>query len=275
MLGALAIAVAYMVTPYTALGVKDKPDVASANVRYAIPALIAAVGPAAWMAGALRERWLVALECVGLVALFDGIRVSGVTSVRTIAIAFLVAGAGVAAVAVVQRVRPMAWPPSRAVRRLAGAALALLAVYALVAGDHGQRTYNAGRYVGFDPVLDTVQKTAGSGRRIGLAGVWTDRGIAPIYPAFGPRLGNEVTYHGTFPDNMLRRYGNRDHFIRDLRRAGYDLLIVGRGPSIEKVLAGENRLVQPKVKEESWARQAGYREVVRSDRLILMRRSAG
>jgi hypothetical protein len=275
MIGAIALAAAYVVTPYTALGVKDRPDVASANVRYAIPALIAAVGPAAWMAGGLGRRSLVAVECLALAAIFDGLRVSGVTSVRTIAIAFLVAGALGAGWLLAHRARRSAWSPSTAVRRLAAAAIAVLAVYALVAGDRNQRTFNAGRYVGFDPVLDVVQKTAGSGHRIGLAGVWTDRGIAPIYPAFGARLGNEVAYNGTLPDGMLRRYGNRTHFVRGLEKARYDLLIIGRGPTVEKVLAGETRLVLPRVKEEAWARAAGYREVVRSDRLILMRRAAG
>jgi hypothetical protein len=276
MAGAVVIAAVYIVTPYSALGVKNKPEVASANVRYAIPALIAAVGPAAWMAGRLRGRWLVALECLALAALFDGLRVSGVTTVRTIAISFGVATVAVAAAALLAyRGRTPTWPPPLGVRRAGIGAVVVLAAVVLVAGDRGQRTFNAGRYLGFDPVLDTVQTTAPSGHRIGLAGVWTDRGIAPIYPAFGPRLGNEVVYHGKFPDEMLRRYVNRRNFVRDLIRARYDLLIIGRGPTVEKVLAGETQLVQPRVKEEGWARAAGYREVLRSDRLILMRRTRG
>jgi hypothetical protein len=274
---ALGVTAAYVVTPFSALGVEDQPTVARANFRYAVPALMAAVGPAVWALGALRGRWLVAVEALALAAMFDGLRLAaeyGVTNLRTVVLSFAVAAGVVGlALAFARRLDARRWrQPGPRARRVALTALALVVAYVLVAGDKGQRTFNAGRYVGHDPVLDTLQVTAGEGRHVGLAGVWTDRGIAPIYPAFGPRLGNEVEYHGSFVHEILRRYEQRGRFVRELRRSGYDLLIIGRGPTIEEVLAGEKQLVQPKVKEEDWAKRAGYREVARSDRFILMRR---
>jgi hypothetical protein len=110
-------------------------------------------------------------------------------------------------------------------------------------------------------VLDALAPAAAEGTHVGLAGLWTDGGLPPVYAAFGNRLRSEVEYIGHFEDEMLRRYEDRDGFVGAVRRAGYDYLVVGRG-----------RPPQPEVDEERWARDAGYERVGESDRLTLWRR---
>jgi hypothetical protein len=110
-----------------------------------------------------------------------------------------------------------------------------------------------------DPALDWLNANAPEGHRVGLAGTWTDQGISPVFPAFGPRLRNDVVYHGEFREEMLRQYGRREEFVAALRRERYDLLLVGRG-----------RPPSPANDEERWARDAGYVRVAESERLALL-----
>jgi hypothetical protein len=267
----VAITAAYVITPYSALGEENLPLVAGANVRYVVPALIAAAGVSGWAAGAIGRRGVLALEVACLVAILDALRVGGVTTDGAVTASFAVAAVAVALGMLLAR-RAAAWP-LRQPRRVA-AALALVAlIVAVPLGHELQKRFNERRYAGFDPTLDWIRANAPEGNRVGLAGVWTDRGLAPIYPAFGPRLGNEVEYRGPFVRELLRRYHRRGPFVQDLRDADYDLLIVGRSPTFEQAQAGIRGPILPRVKEQVWARSAGYREIVRSDRLVLMRRS--
>jgi hypothetical protein len=104
----------------------------------------------------------------------------------------------------------------------------------------------------------------GRERRIGLAGLWDVNGLSPVLPAFGPRLRNRVEFVGPFRREMLHEHERAGAFVEELRRGRYDLLVMGRA-----VLPGT-----PRRDLEAWARAAGYDEVARTHRLVLMRRRA-
>jgi hypothetical protein len=143
---------------------------------------------------------------------------------------------------------------------LALAAGALAA--ALVAGGWAvQERYNEQRYVDVDPAVDWIAANAPEHHRVGIAGTWSNDGISPVFPSFGPRLRNEVAYLGEFRREMLRRYAERGRFVSALRRERYDLLLVGRGAPPR---AGR--------RDERWALAAGYVPVAESDRLALLAR---
>lgn len=266
------LVIAYVVTPYSALGPDGLPILAGANVRYVVPALIVSLGLAGWAAGRAGRRTLALIDVVLLLAILDGLRTSGVTTRARVSISLAVAGACVIALLLARRHarairRRIALIPRRAVSGVV--AVTLIAM--VIAGNHYQANFNRLRYTGpeVDPVLRWIDRYAPSGQRIGLAGVWTDRGLAPVYPAHGPRLGNTVVYNGPYVRELLRRWDRRRPFVAQLYRERLNLLIVGRGATFEQYLAGDRRLVLPVVKEERWARSADYREVLRSDRLIL------
>jgi hypothetical protein len=124
-----------------------------------------------------------------------------------------------------------------------------------------QERYNERRYTDVDPAVDWIAAHAPEDRRVGIAGTWSDDGISPVFPSFGPRLRNEVAYHGEFRREMLRRYGRRERFVGELRSERYDLLLVGRGAP-----------PQPGRRDERWALAAGYVPVAESERLALLAR---
>jgi hypothetical protein len=171
--------------------------------------------------------------------------------------------AAVAAVAGWVRWRPR-WrgvPRDRALAAGAAAAALAFAVVA-IAGYAVQRSFNDRRYRGLEPPLAWVR--AGTHHRVGLAGLWDVNGIYPVLPAFGPRLANQVAFVGPFERGMLTQFRSRTPFVDALRRGRYDLLVIGRAE-----LAGTPR------GEEAWARAAGYREVARSPRLVLLEAPSG
>jgi hypothetical protein len=252
---AALLAVAYLITPYSALGGKGAPTGVAANTRYVVPALLLAAAATAWAAG--RGRGLaIAVQLAGALAVADGIR-RGFDPVHArhalLAAGFLVAGAAAAA----------AWrrwgAGARRVPLAAAVAVLGLAVVA-TAGYGVQRRFNDHRYQSLEAPLAWVREDRH--HRVGLAGLWDVDGIYPVLPSFGPRLGNQVRFVGPFRDGMLSEYGDRDSFVAALRRGRYDLLVVGHA-----VLPG----TRPRA-NEAWARAAGYVVVARSPRLVLLRR---
>jgi 4-amino-4-deoxy-L-arabinose transferase-like glycosyltransferase len=254
MLGVLALglAAAYTVTPYTALGAEGNPIFAAFNVRYLAPALLAAAPLAAWLPSrlpALRFVW----PGLGLLALLlaCGRSLGELGRTPKLQAALLVA---VAALLLLAGLRRGARLPLRTGWATAGVAVAVLALAA--AGQWLQRHFNDSRYAGVDPVYTWVQADAPAGHRIGVVGDWGVTDISPVWPLFGPRLGNRVHYVGPFRREMLRDYRTRASFLAGLRRQRDDLLLVARG--------GPGR-------QERWASSAGLRAVVRSDRFTLYR----
>ncbi len=132
----------------------------------------------------------------------------------------------------------------------------LLAI--LVAGGYGlQKRFNRSPYLGADPALDVLIREAPAGKRIAIAGAWTTAPPAPVFPSFGSRLGNEVTYAGPVIEDMLRRYRDCADLLERLREDRYDLLLIGR-PGPDRATA-----------EERCAARARIPELARSDRFAL------
>lgn len=204
---------------------------------------------------------MVAFASLALVAIADGVRLAlGGYSAAGMNPAIW-APAVVVAAAILWKA-PELWQRLGTPQRRVAMAAAVCAtlVGATVGGYQLQQRFNVNRYRGIDPTVDWIIERADSGQRIGIAGLWTDQGISPVLPAFGPRLDNDVAYVGHFVNGMLRQYPDQRDFVAALHRGGYDYLVVGLG-----------RPPQPEVREERWARVAGFEPVVRSERLALFR----
>jgi hypothetical protein len=255
----LLLAAAYSVTPYSALGVEGRPLFTEFNVRYLVPALMAAAPLAAWLPArlpALASVWALAgLAATAQAAHFTAEEIGG-TPLAQAAVAIVVAGAAAAAAALWLRRRRVRLPGRAA---LLGAS-ALAALIAVAAGQVVQSRFNDSRYAGVDPVLDLAGEGKLDGRKIGLVGVWGVTRESPVWPMFGQRLDNEVVYVGDFREGMLRDYADRRGLLRGIREDGVDHLLVARGePAVDHARA------------EAWARSGGLRQVLRSDRFTLFR----
>ena len=271
---AVVLAAVYAVTPYSAPGPPGMPFAAVINVRYGVPAMIAAVGVLGWLAARCRPRWLLVLEAVALAGILDALRVGTTTAPASVwlafalALAFLVAGALARA-----RIRRTPAPAPRT----AAIAAAAVALVAMIAGKALQDRYDDGRYRGVDPAVDWVLDHTRKGAAVGLAGAWTVQGVSPIYPAFGSRLQNRATYLGPAHEGLLRSYSQAAPFRDALRRGRYQVLVLGRSRHIG-VPRGQASLFTTRASaaplgvppEERWARAAGYREVARSPRFVVM-----
>ncbi len=248
--------VAYAVTPYTAGGPAGMPVLVGAGTRYGLPALLVAAPLAAW-AVSLRGSLAVAWSAVALAAVVDSlILASGAQSDGPVLLLsdWLTALGALALLGVLVLI-------ARSGRRtVIGAIAVLLVIGAIGAGHLTQTRFNDERYRTADPVFDAIATQAPTGNRIGLAGVWTDAGAAPVLPAFGPRLGNEVVYVAREIEHVLHRYPDRETFQAAVEQGDFDYLIVGTGrPGV------------PPVQEGAWARSAGFDQVAASDRLLLLR----
>ncbi len=246
-LAALAALGVYYVMTYSAFGPKGAPVLAFASMRYAVPALLLGAVALAW-AGTQASRVVGLLLAAGLaLAVLFGLRAQ-----YRPALGYGALVAGVAAVALA------AW----AARARPRAALAAAAVLALLgAGLVHVRARDRG-YAALDPTIAWIEAHAPTGHRIAIAGVWSVQGVSPVLPAFGPRLGNDVAFAGPFRQHMLRAETDPQRFERRLRDGRYDLLIVGRG----------SQPTGRPAPQERWARAAGFRPVVASERLALLRR---
>jgi hypothetical protein len=253
----VVLLVVYAITPFSALGPEGRPLQVDANARYFLPALLLAAALCAWLAGRL-GRTRIVLELVAVAAVGDGVRRAfDISRAQWVVVAVLIFAALVAIVRVWPRVR--GWRPGsrRAAIALVAAALLALPVVA-AAGRLQQDRFNLHRYRGSDPVLDQLQRAAG--KRVGLAGSWSNAGLSPVLPAFGPRFANTVQYVGPSDQTMLRRYTDRAPFVAAVKRGRYDVLIIGRGEA-----PGES------VPELRWAHSAGWVPFAVSARLVALR----
>lgn len=265
---AVLLGVAYGVTPYTAGGAEGKPTLVAADARYLVPTLIVAAVLAAWAAGRVRHGPAV-FGVLGLAAVLDGaVQLEDLAFLNlrfeVVAQTLLVVAVAGLAVVVAYR-RGLHRDGVRLASPAVTAAVVVVAAAVVVAGGRKlQQDFMAKRYYGSDVVADTLSAKVQSGYRIGLAGVWSDEGLAPPLLAFGPRLRNHVEYVGRDDMDVWRRFRTREGFTRRVDQQRYEWLVVGRG-----------RPPKPSVNEERWARAAGFRVVARSPRLTLLRRAPG
>ncbi len=243
---AAGLAIAYVLTPYSAQGPDGLPVQVSANTRYGVPALLVGVRV---VRGRRRQARASAPGRRG------GGRVPGdrrrPARIRRAGTRGRdddrgARGAG----------RRRRGGPARA-RRTCGGRRGLLAV--VFAGARRADTHLDDTAWRGDAVLAFVRTHADGGHRIGIAGLWTTAGVSPILPAFGHRLDNRVVYLGPFERHMLRQYTSPAPFLARLRRERADLLLLGRG--FPRPVA--------QTREERWARAAGMHLVARSARFTL------
>ncbi len=259
---ALGLALAYTVTPNTALGFEGDPNEANFNTRYAIPALIAGVGALQWWAGRLGPRAIAVEAALALAALVYVPDTFLPWSVRRTVLAGL--AIAVVAAAAFALWRLVATPERRRVALVAGAGVVLLAAVA-----YGRRTeerVNDTRFAGGgDKVVSAVERLSERrSLRVAIAGDWNARGISPVWPSFGRRIDNDVRVIGYDADGFLMNFADSTRFSQALGRERPDLLIVGRG-----------LFPRPGAtpREATWAGADGWQVVARSERLLLLARA--
>jgi hypothetical protein len=259
-LGALALlAVAlWMITPGSAPGFPGQPQVLI-TVRWLGPAVLLGFMVLGGIGGRL-GRAALAVDALLVAAIVHGLdqvyftRTAGQLA-EAAAIVMIAVGIAAAAWLVLPRLRALSAAGRRGVA-IGAAALAVLAAAGFARLE--QDAYADRDYSIHDPAFAWISEHAPSGTRIGIVGGSSLDGVSPILPAFGPRLGNDVTYVGPFVDDLLLDYQRREEFVSALRREGDELLIVGRG-----------LVPKAEVRQERWARSAGFRLVTGSDRLAL------
>jgi hypothetical protein len=253
----------YVATPYSAVGTPGDPFIAAANVRYGVPGLVAAVGLAGWATARLTRRGLVVLEVAALLAFVDALQIGTTLTHGQTALAFLIAIPLLLLWPLAPRVRDAL---RRAPAALPTGVVTLLVVVAVVGVGRYEHTYNSRRFAGLDPALDWVRQNTADGERVGIAGAWTDRGVAPIYPAFGEQLQNDVTYIGPEDDGLLDTYTSESSYVGALERSDVEVLIVGRA---EPYLP-EGTEAASSAEIEAWSVANGYTPVAQSDRLTVL-----
>jgi hypothetical protein len=257
-LGAVVMAGIYTITPYTALGPHNIPSGTRDNTRYLMPALVAGAPAAAWLATRLRgigTALLLAVAALVPAALARSYHLHSAAPWIVGSLVFVAAGWWLLGVG----------RGSALTRPVRGVYVYGLLVLALAgAGVWAQSRFRYTPYANRDETVAWLLRHAPSGQTVGLAGVWAD-GLSPVFPAFGPRLGNRVAYVGPFVRHMLQQYTTERSFDTALALGGYRWLFIGLGYPDPR----------PSVPAEAWARAAGYEPVARSTRLVLFFRGRG
>jgi Dolichyl-phosphate-mannose-protein mannosyltransferase len=258
---AVALVAVYLVTPGSALGLRGAPVNLATQVRYLLPALLLGAALLGWGLGRTgRARLLVELLLLVAIA-------ASLASARAAPPARLLLGSLIVAVVVMVLAFLLKRRGTVIRAPLAAALVTALCAGLVTLGFERQQQFNDHRYRGLDPTLDWIIERAPQGHRIALAGRWTVRGPAPVLPAFGPRLGNEVTYLGEFKEGHLREYEDPASWRQTLARGRYDLLLVGRGGYTARACP----IPGAEGDDLAWAREAGLPEVARSARFTLYR----
>ena len=207
------IGIAYVITPYTAVGPEGAPVNAWVNSRYVIPALIVLAPAVAWL---LARSGRLALFGQGLLllALLDALRRSTQFFEGTVGTA-----AVLAAVAVIGLVVGLAvlWRSLRDRGGFGPAALAAAVLGALALGVIAfENRFAELRHTNLGEPIAIVD-AAPAGTRVGLLGDgWGN------YPLFGPELENEVEFIGPRVDEMLATYDTKEALAAALDAGRYD-----------------------------------------------------
>ena len=244
---AALIVVAYLATPYTAVGPEGAPADAWVNARYVVPALVVGAPAIAWLIGSLGAG-AVPVASLGLFATLDALRRSGEFPGGEVGAGALAAALAIAAVAagLTLAVRRSAW------RRWPAGALAAAGV-AAVAGAFAAAAviedgWEESRYRGTGEPIAEVE-AAVEPVRVGLLGEgW---GILPL---FGDRLGNEVEYLGRRREEMLRPLDTKAELARAIEAGGYDFVYVQDLDSLDEELP---------LRQAGWLEDLGFTPAAR------------
>lgn len=249
----VALALAYAITPYSALGFNGMPVLVAANTRYGVPALMTAIPLLAWLGGRL-PRFVVVLNGVLLAALVVNLHRYVPVSGARLAVAVII----IAIVAVAWTLAPRL--RGRASARARPLLLGTMACLGLVLAYHWERLLSTAAYSPSDRTISYLAARDTAHVRIGITGSWTVRGLVPVAPLFGRHLDDRVEYVGPVLAHRTEQYVTASAFESALRRAHFPWLEVGTGfpPS-------------PIPIQERWAEQVGYVPVARSSRLVLLR----
>jgi hypothetical protein len=249
-LAALVLFAVYWVTPNTASGFEGKPAVVYYNARYLVPAVVPAAAVLAWTAARL-GRIGALIELLAAVAIADDLRRAFSIPAKDMVIGIVVVAVAAAALWVL-------WRATGALR-LAGLAAGVLLI--AVGGYALETRYFDHRLRGQDATIDRFIVDSRPGQRVALAEQWSVMQPSPVFPLFGDRMRNSVTYVGLHEEGARKPYRDPAQFEAAMRRGRYDWLMVGRG-----LRPGG---VTPTMR---WARAAGYAQVASSPRLALYRR---
>jgi hypothetical protein len=195
------LALAYLITPYSALGTAGAPVLVAANTRYGVPALLVAV-PLLLARGTSRPR-------------SDRTRSRHAGRRRTRGRGTMSPGAGdivLAAILLAVAAAALRWLPPILRRRSRRPRSAM-------AGQPPRQpaprrvwhTTTNGCWPRTRMRLTTRRSTTSSPHapahaRIALAGTWTPVGLVPVAPLFGPAFRNQVRYVGPFVRHVRRQY---------------------------------------------------------------------
>lgn len=258
-----ALGLSYMATPYSAVGLPGDPFIAAANVRYGVPALVAAAGLAGWVTTRLTARSLILVELAALVAFADALQVGATLSRCQTVLAFAIAVPVVVGWPLVARAFARARRIPMTVR---ASAVALVLLVGVTVGIRYEDHYNTGRFVGFDAALDWIQVNATADDDVAVAGAWSDQGVAPIYPTFGSELQHHVSYVGPRTNGLLATYTSQAPYTRALHRSGARILLLGRA----EPYVADPASVASSAQIEAWSLAAGYQPVAQSRRFTVL-----
>ncbi|HEV3229569.1 MAG TPA: glycosyltransferase family 39 protein [Solirubrobacteraceae bacterium] len=257
-IAAILIVAIYIATPASAQGSYGHPwaGIIREAARWAMPAAVMGGAVTAWAIARLGRGRGIA-ELIAAATVLDG-------AIQSFSVRIADAAIVVAALAGAAAVIFGGWTLGRRALRsgkqlvvVAATEASVLAVALAFAGWGLQRSYNHRRYLGLDPSVDWVLANAPNFRRIGVAGEFTGD-VGFLYPLFGPRLFNHVSYVGRFDRGLLREYSSAPSFLAAVRRGRYDLLDVGRGVP-----------PRPETPTQRWAASTGYVRVLASLRFAL------
>ncbi len=252
----LACVVAYVVTPYTALGFDGAPIGAGSNTRYLLPAALLAAPALAWAVGRLRRGRLLA-ELILLCGVADGLRRGIDLRMQDLLLGAVAVSVAAGAGFALWHHREAGVGPRR--RALLAGGLAV-GIALAVSGHIGQQRFFEDRYRGGGPALDRALALAAPGSRIGIAGAWKVGSLSPIYPLFGPRPENEVSTVGSFVDGAFRAPQTSTEFAAQLRQHRYELLLIGREPLPFTATTDDI----------AWATEADYAPIAEDSRFVLL-----
>jgi hypothetical protein len=235
--------ISYLVTPTTAMGVRNQPVLFATNTRYAIPVIALAL--VLFATTAVLRRYTVLLT-VGLTVLTVVVlllsKFRGKIQTQPGIAAAIVIAAAVAWICVVVSRRP---------GRLTNVGIFVAVLLVLVAaGGAVQRKYLDRRYVVGDPRDPLYSYVGGlSGQRIGLTG------LSLQYPFYGPTFSNRVNYIGvTEPDQYFHAPLTCTSFVRAVAAGHDDYLVI------------EPLAVLPTARMMAWAEAIpGIEQVLRTD----------